>query len=96
MDIHVAKDLQDALDYVARVYDPKKTYESASVEAFKAALQTKDLATVRKAADQLALLNPKLADGSLDYRKTWSSTIRGQQQDGGRRPADLGRALGLR
>ena len=72
VDIHVAKDLQDALDYVARVYDPKEKYESATVEAFKAALQTRDLATVRKAADQLALLNPKLADGSLDYRKTLS------------------------
>ena len=32
---------------------------------------------VRKAADQLALLTPKLADGSLDYCKTWSSTILG-------------------
>ena len=72
VDIHVAKDLQDALDYVARVYDPKEKYESATVKAFKAALQTKDLATVIKAADQLALLNPKLADGSLDYRKTLS------------------------
>ncbi|HSH96558.1 MAG TPA: S-layer homology domain-containing protein, partial [Roseimicrobium sp.] len=72
VDIHVAKDLQDALDYVARVYDPKEVYESAALEAFKAALQTKDLAAVWKAADQLALLNPKLPDGSLDYRKTLS------------------------
>lgn len=77
VDIYVAKDLQAALDYVARVYDPQETYESDTVRAFKAALETKDLAAVRKAADQLALLNPKLADGSLDYRKTLSSDKHG-------------------
>ncbi|MEO7933324.1 MAG: S-layer homology domain-containing protein [Chthoniobacterales bacterium] len=77
VDIHVAKNLQAALDYVARVYDPKEKYESATVKAFKAALQTKDLATVRKAADQLALLNPRLADGSLDYRMASAGPERG-------------------
>ncbi|HCE45181.1 MAG TPA: hypothetical protein DET40_16705 [Lentisphaeria bacterium] len=80
VDIHVAKDLQAALDYVARVYDPKEKYESATLKAFKAALQTKDLATVRKAADQLALLNPKLADGTLDYRMASTGPERGIKQ----------------
>lgn len=77
VDIHVAKNLQGALDYVRRVYNPKEKYESATVKAFKTAWQTKDLATVRKAADQLALLNPRLSDGTLDYRVASSLPERG-------------------
>lgn len=66
--VHVARDLQGALDYVARVYDPAQKYVSATESAFKAALESRDLATLKKAAAGLELLNPRLPDGTLDYR----------------------------
>jgi len=74
--IHVAKDLQAALDDVAKVYQPGEKYETPTLTAFKAALASKDLGALIQAADQLRLLNPRLADGSLDYCKTWSYTIK--------------------
>src|SRR5207253_1997172 len=67
--IHVAHDLQAALDYVARAYDPAQRYVSTTEQAFKAALESHDLAAVKRAADGLELLNPRLPDGTLDYRK---------------------------
>ena len=74
--IHVAKDLQAALDDVAKVYQPNEKYETPTLKAFQAALASKDLDALIQAADQLRLLNPRLADGSLDYCKTWSYTIK--------------------
>ena len=75
--IHVERDLQAALDYVAKVYQPSERYETPTLAAFKAALASKDLNALIEAADQLRLLTPRLADGSLDYCKTWSYTICG-------------------
>jgi hypothetical protein len=69
VDIHVARDLQAALDDVARAYDPAKQYVSTTEQAFKDALKSRDLAALKKAADGLELLNPRLPDGTLDYRK---------------------------
>lgn len=80
VNIHVAKDLQGALDFVATAYDPHEKYESATEEAFNAALKARSLAALQKAANQLTLLTPKLTDGSLDYCKTWSCDIRGSRQ----------------
>ena len=70
VDVHVARDLQSALDAVARAYDPTRAYESAPLQVFKAALAARDLAALKTAADGLAPLNPHLPDGSLDYRRT--------------------------
>src|SRR5207249_191672 len=75
--IHVERELQAALDYVARVYQPSERYETPTLTAFKAALASRDLDALIESADQLKLLTPRLADGSLDYCKTWSSTILG-------------------
>jgi len=69
VDIHVAHNLQAALDDVARAYDPAKQYVSTTEKAFKEALKSRDLAALKKAADGLELLNPRLPDGTLDYRK---------------------------
>ena len=69
VDIHVARDLQAALDDVARAYDPAKQYVSTTEKAFQSALKSRDLAALKKAADGLELLNPRLPDGTLDYRK---------------------------
>jgi hypothetical protein len=80
MKIHVAKDLQAALDDVAKVYVPSEKYETATLTNFKSALAARDLDALISAADQLKLLNPRLPDGSLDYTKTWSSTIKGSAQ----------------
>jgi hypothetical protein len=66
--IHVARDLQSALDHVARVYDPAVKYVSATEQAFTKALESRDLATLKQAADGLELLSPRLPDGTLDYR----------------------------
>ena len=49
MNIHVARDLQAALDYVARAYDPAQRYISATERAFKAALESRDLAALQRA-----------------------------------------------
>jgi hypothetical protein len=73
VDIPVARDLQAALDAVARAYDPAKRYVSTTEQAFKAALKSRDLAATKKAADGLELLNPRLPDGTLDYRKIAST-----------------------
>ena len=66
--IHVARDEQAALDYVARAYDSTQTYVSATEQAFKAALASRDMIALQRAADGLKLLNPRLPDGTLDYR----------------------------
>jgi len=73
VDVHVARDLQAALDDVARAYDPAKRYVSTTEQAFKAARKSRDLAALKKAADELELLNPRLPDGTLDYRKIAST-----------------------
>ncbi len=66
--IHVARDEQAALDYVARAYDSTQQYVSATEQAFKAALESRDTPALRRAVDGLKLLNPRLPDGTLDYR----------------------------
>ncbi|MEZ0254089.1 MAG: Ig domain-containing protein, partial [Chthoniobacter sp.] len=43
VDIHVARDLQAALDFVARPYDPARRYVSATEQPFKAAMAALDL-----------------------------------------------------
>ena len=68
VDIHVDRDLQAALDFVARAYDPTRRYVSTTEQAFKAALATRDLVALQRAADGLELLSPRLPDGTLDYR----------------------------
>lgn len=78
--IHVEKDLQAALNYVAKVYLPSERYETPTLTAFKAALASKDLNALIRSADQLKLLTPRLPDGSLDYCKTWSYTICGSSK----------------
>ncbi len=68
VNIHVASDLQAALDHVAAAYDPAERYVTATEEAFKAALATRDPATLKQAVEGLEHLNPRLPDGTLDYR----------------------------
>ena len=60
VDIHVAKNLQAALDYVARVYDPAQRYESATEKAFKAALKLVTCRRCRRAAAGLELVQSAL------------------------------------
>jgi hypothetical protein len=66
--IHVARDLQAMLDHAASVYNPAERYVSETEQVFKAALESRDLAALKKAAAGLQLLNPRLPDGTLDYR----------------------------
>jgi hypothetical protein len=73
VDIPVARDLQAALDDVARACDSSKQYVSTTEQAFLSALKSRDLAATKKAADGLELLNPRLPDGTLDYRKIAST-----------------------
>lgn len=68
VDIHVAPDQQAALNFVARPYDPAQRYVSTTEQSFKAALASRDLAALQRAADGLKLVNPRLPDGTLDYR----------------------------
>lgn len=77
VDIHVARDLQAALDFVARPYDPAQSYVAASGQAFKTALAARDLAALQRAVDELKLVNPRLPDGTLDYRVASSPRERG-------------------
>ena len=67
VDLHVARDLTAALDYVARTYDPAQRYVSATEKAFKTARESRDLAALKRAVDRLEPLTPRLADGTLDY-----------------------------
>ncbi len=78
--IHVAHDLPAALNYVARAYDPAQRYVSATGQAFKAALNSRNLVALQRAVDGLELLNPRLPDGTLDYRKASTGTERGINQ----------------
>jgi hypothetical protein len=73
VDIHVARNLQAALDFVARPYDPARRYVASTEQAFKAALATRDLAALQRAVEGLKLVNPRLPDGTLDYRVASSS-----------------------
>ncbi|MBN1855067.1 MAG: S-layer homology domain-containing protein [Pirellulales bacterium] len=66
--IHVARDEQAALDYVARAHDSTQKYVSATEQAFKAALKSRDMIALRRAVDGLKLFNPRLPDDTLDYR----------------------------
>jgi len=77
VDIHVARDLQAALDFVARPYDPKQRYVSATEQAFKAALAARNLTALQRTVGELKLVNPRLPDGTLDYRMVSSSQERG-------------------
>ncbi len=77
VDIHVARDLQAALDFVARPYDPAQGYISTTEQAFKAALASRDLAALQKATDELKPVNPRLPDGTLDYRVVSNPKERG-------------------
>jgi S-layer homology domain len=77
MILHVARDMQSALDFVARDYDPKKRYISATEQAFKAALAKRDLVALQRAVAGLRLVSPCLPDGTLDYRVASSPPERG-------------------
>lgn len=67
VNIHVAPDLQGALKYAGRKYNPDETYVSKTLDNYKEALKREDIDTIQKAADALELLNPCLSDGSLNY-----------------------------
>lgn len=75
--IHVARDLQAALDFVACPYDSKQRYVAATEQAFKTALASRDLAAVQLAVDGLKLVNPRLPDGTLDYRVALNASEHG-------------------
>lgn len=77
VDIHVARDLQAALDFVARPYDSAQRYISTTEQAFKAALAARDLPALQRAVDGLKLVNPRLPDGTLDYRVVANPAERG-------------------
>jgi hypothetical protein len=77
VDIHVARDLQAALDFVARPYDPAQRYLSTTEQPFKAALAARDLTALRRAVDGLKLVSPRLPDGTLDYRVAVNSSEHG-------------------
>ncbi|HCE45151.1 MAG TPA: hypothetical protein DET40_16545 [Lentisphaeria bacterium] len=66
--IHVARDKQAELEYVARTYDPAHKYVSKTEQAFQAALKSRDIIALQRAVTGLELLNPRLPDGTLDYR----------------------------
>ena len=68
MQIHVARDEQAALDYLGSAYDSTQQYVSSTEQAFKAAMESRDIPALRRAVDGLTLLNPRLSDGTLDYR----------------------------
>lgn len=77
VDIHVARDLQAALDFVARPYDPAQRYISPTEQVFKAALTARDLAALQRAVEGLKRVSPRLPDGTLDYRVASSPKERG-------------------
>jgi len=75
--IHVARDLQSALDFVARPYDPAQRYIASTEQAFKAALAARDLVALQRSVAGLRLVSPRLPDGTLDYRVASSPKERG-------------------
>ena len=77
VDIHVARDLQAALDFVAGPYDPARRYVAATEQAFKTALAARNLAALQRAVDGLKPVNPRMPDGTLDYRVAASPKERG-------------------
>ena len=77
VDIHVARDLQAALDLVSRPYDPAQRYVAVTEQAFKAALAARDLPALRRAVAGLKPVDPRLPDGTLDYRVASSAAERG-------------------
>ena len=68
VDLHVARDPQAVLDYVARAYDPGRKYVASTEQALRAAMESRDRAAVKRAVEGLELVNPRLPDGTLDYR----------------------------
>lgn len=68
IDLHVARDLQASLDFVAHPCDPKQHYLAATEQPVKAALATRDLVALERAVEGLKLVSPRLPDGTLDYR----------------------------
>jgi hypothetical protein len=95
VDIHVARDLQAALDFVARPYDPAQRYVAETERAFKAALAARDLAALRRAVDGLELVNPRLPDGTLDYRVASSPPERGVNRMADNDPFTFGGVWGF-
>lgn len=79
VDIHVAGDLQAALDYVARPHDPSRHYVVATEQAFQAALAARDLPALQDAVAGLRLVSPRLPDGTLDYRVAVNISERGMR-----------------
>jgi hypothetical protein len=77
VDIRVARDLQAALQNVAKAHDSALQYTSTTEQAFQAAIKSNDLATLKQAVDGLKLLSPRLPDGTLDYRVASSPPDRG-------------------
>jgi hypothetical protein len=92
--VHVAADLNSALEYVARAYDPSQRYVSATEKAFKTARVSRDLWALKRAADRLELLTPRLPDGSLDYVKAWSYSEFGSHNMADNDPLTFGNGNG--
>jgi len=95
LDIHVARDLQEALDLVGRAHDPAQRYVSSTEQAFEKALHARDLSGLKKAADGLELLTPRLPDGTLDYRKTCSDLEHGSGKLADNDPLSFGGVWGF-
>ncbi len=75
--VHVARDLQAALEHVARPHDAAERYVAETEQAFKAALAARDLDALRRAVAGLRRVNPRLPDGTLDYRVAINASERG-------------------
>jgi hypothetical protein len=95
VDIHVARDLQAALDFAARPYDPAQRYVAATEQAFKAALAARDLPALQRSAAALKLVSPRLPDGTLDYRAALSPPERGVEKMADNDPFTFGGIWGF-
>lgn len=87
--LRIAKNRADAVKLAEAGYDSSQTYTSATKPAFDAAVAAAEagqktdsdadfeaaLAGIQKAVAQLQLLNPRLADGTLDYAGITTSTL---------------------
>jgi len=95
VNVHVARDLNAALDFVARPYDPAKRYLPATEQPLKAALAARDLVALQQAVEGLKLVNPRLPDGTLDYRVASSPPERGLEKMADNDPFTFGGIWGF-
>lgn len=93
--IHVARDLQAALDRVGSAHHPEEKYDSATEQAFQAALRSRDLPALQRAVTKLEPVNPRLPDGTLDYRVASCPQERGLQRMADNDPFTFGGIWGF-